>query len=243
MSVAAELANCQQRIKELEARMRQFEVALAAMQNQPREAAPKRPAAPRPDAFILDDDLVALAAGGEPVQTEEPALSVTAVRKKLAVTPPRAAAKSPTTPKADPAGVELSFTDSFSSLDDRLQEQLELETRTVPATSTAGHPVLIDATLIDKAFAKPPPELIHVVSDLEEQYAHLAEKMVGIWGTPECVSFLRKLIVDERGGRQGFPFEVMSELLILSAVAETPAVARAWETEANVAKKAAQTSG
>ncbi|MDB5805615.1 MAG: hypothetical protein JWN73_2937 [Betaproteobacteria bacterium] len=241
MSVAAELANCQLRIKELETRMRQLESALAAMQ-QHQEVMPKRPAAARPDAFILDDDLVALAAGGEPVRAEPPPLSATAARKQLAVTPPRAASRSPTTPTQASPDVDLSFTDAFSSLDERLKEQLELETRAAPAV-TAGHPVLIDAGLIDKAFAKPPPELIHVVSDLEEQYAHLAEKMVGIWGTPECVAFLRKLIVDERGSRQGFPFEVMSELLILSAVAETPAVARAWESEANVAKKAAQAPG
>ena len=239
MSVAAELANCQQRIKELEARMRRLEAALAAVQ-QPRRDPPQKRAMAREDAFILEDDLVALAAGGEPLLADS--TPDAGARQPLAVTPPRAAAQEQTAAKAASAGVELSFTDSFSTLEDRLQEQLDLEARAAPANAadTAGHPVLIDAGLIDKAFAKPPPELIHVVSDFEEQYAHLAEKVVSIWGTPECVAFLRKLIVDERGSRQGFPFEVMSELLILSAVAETPAVSRAWETEAGVAKKSAQ---
>jgi len=236
MSVAAELANCQQHIRMLEARLGRIEAALAALQDQ-RPARSEGPPAAAGATAGLDGELPG-PAGGEPLPAAAPSPSGTAVRQPLAVTPPSAVVSVPTAPTPAPAGVELSFADSFASLEERLKEQLDFETRAAVA-GTAGYPVLIDAGLIDKAHAKPPPELVHVVSDLEEQYANLALQVLDIWGKPGCLAFLRNLIVDERGSRQGFPAGVMSELLILSAVAETLAFARDSQGDAR-AKKAAK---
>ncbi|HEY4372003.1 MAG TPA: hypothetical protein VGN52_08765 [Burkholderiales bacterium] len=122
----------------------------------------------------------------------------------------------------------MSFTNSFATLDARLQEQAACEQAVRPAPADLGLPAMLDAEMIDRAAPKPLPELIHVTSPLEDGYPHLLAKISAIWGEPECIPYLRKLIVDDRGSRQGFPFEVMSELLVLSAVAETPADKSAW---------------
>jgi hypothetical protein len=121
----------------------------------------------------------------------------------------------------------MSFTSAFSTLDDRLAEQLHSESLAKPVPA-AGPPVLIDEALIDKAFARPAPELIHVRSAIEDSYPHLLERIIATWRQPESAKFLSRLIVDDRGSRQGFPFEVMSELLVLSALAEAPAVDLSW---------------
>ncbi len=117
---------------------------------------------------------------------------------------------------------DLRFTGDFATLDDRLREQTAMETATRRQPDLAP-PVMIDPALIDLAFARPAPMRIEVRADIEDTYPHLLERIVATWRSPESARYLRKLIVDERGGRQGFPFEVMSELLMLSALLETPA--------------------
>lgn len=127
----------------------------------------------------------------------------------------------------------MSFTNSFATLDARLQEQAECENAAVRlARADLGLPAMLDAEMIDRVIPKPLPELIHVTSALEEGYPHLLSKITAIWGEPECVPYLRKLIVDDRGSRQGFPFEVMSELLVLSSVAEAQPEKSAWMVQA-----------
>jgi hypothetical protein len=128
------------------------------------------------------------------------------------------------TPAIDP----MRFTSAFATLDARLEEQLESEAVAAQPVDL-GHPVLIDPSLIDLAFAKPPPEKIHVVAAIEEFFPNIAERICTLWGEPELLPFLRKLIVDERGGRQGFPFEVMSELLVLAGLAQAPKDLDAWK--------------
>jgi hypothetical protein len=54
----------------------------------------------------------------------------------------------------------------------------------------------------------------HVV----EQYPHLVDRLVSIWGTPAMDIFLNDLFFDRRGGRQGFGDEVMHELFSLQSV-------------------------
>jgi len=200
-----------QRIGELEARVRWLEGALTSVL-QSRHA-------PLP----ASGEAVLLAAAGQMagglLKTQ---------RLSVATTPGAQSADPGSAPACAAPRDAMSFTSAFSTLDARLQEQAEME-----AAATERHPkdmmppVLIDEALIDRAFARPAPEKIEVCSHLEECYPHLLERIVATWRSPESQAYLRKLIVDERGSRQGFPFDVMSELLMLSAVVETPE-SRQW---------------
>ena len=121
----------------------------------------------------------------------------------------------------------LEITNSFASLDAALAEAQAAEAR-LAQPFVLNDAVEIDATLIDKAFARPPPELLDVISWLEETHPKITERIVLSWRTPELLVYLKRLIVDDRGDRAGFIPGVMSELLLLSAVLESPPEARNW---------------
>ena len=121
----------------------------------------------------------------------------------------------------------LEITNSFASLDAALAEAQAAESR-LAQPFVLNDAVEIDATLIDKAFARPPPELLDVISWLEETHPKITERIVLSWRTPELLVYLKRLIVDDRGDRAGFIPGVMSELLLLSAVLESPPEARNW---------------
>ena len=121
----------------------------------------------------------------------------------------------------------LEITNSFASLDAVLAEAQAAEAR-LAQPFVLNDAVEIDATLIDKAFARPPPELLDVISWLEETHPKITERIVLSWRTPELLVYLKRLIVDDRGDRAGFIPGVMSELLLLSAVLESPPEARNW---------------
>lgn len=63
-----------------------------------------------------------------------------------------------------------------------------------------------------------PPERVLVRAALET-YPHIIESVCIFWGGRECDTYLSKLVIDTRGGRRGFPQEVMDELLFLTEVA------------------------
>jgi len=63
-----------------------------------------------------------------------------------------------------------------------------------------------------------PPERVLVRAALEA-YPHIIESVSLFWGSRECDTYLSKLVIDTRGGRRGFPREVMDELLCLTEVA------------------------
>lgn len=49
-----------------------------------------------------------------------------------------------------------------------------------------------------------------------ERFAHIVNRLAGIWDTPQaCRAYLDQLLLDLRGGRQGFPKAVASELATL----------------------------
>jgi len=196
-------AESRRRIEELEARVKWLEGALTSLLQQ-RRAKPAQPGGT--PMFTLDDDDFLPAPSGEHTQPME----------VLGGKPPA--------PDMD----AMRFTHSFAILDEVLREQLEAE-ESAQVVPEAGHPVLIDPDLIDRALARPAPELIEVRCALEEQFPNLLQRVTVMWGEPEALAFLQKLIVDERGGRQGFPFEVMSELLVLSGIAEAKANTDKWE--------------
>ena len=54
------------------------------------------------------------------------------------------------------------------------------------------------------------------ISLLEAQFPRIASELVERWLSPELDAYLDQLISHTREGRQGFPLEVMSDLLVLS---------------------------
>ena len=62
-----------------------------------------------------------------------------------------------------------------------------------------------------------PPERVVARAALES-YPHIVESVCLMWGGREADAYLSKLVIDTRGGRKGFPREVMEELLILVEV-------------------------
>jgi len=122
----------------------------------------------------------------------------------------------------------LGITAAFASLDLRVAEAAAAETSLGRNSGRDPAMIEIDASLIDKAFARPPPEKLNVRAALEELHPKITERVTGTWRTGELLQYLKKLIVDERGDRAGFAPAVMSELLLLSAILEAPAEQDAW---------------
>lgn len=54
--------------------------------------------------------------------------------------------------------------------------------------------------------------------ELEKQYPRVMNKIIELWDTPDMEEHLLDLMVDKRGGRQGFPKEVAVEIHRLSQV-------------------------
>ena len=50
---------------------------------------------------------------------------------------------------------------------------------------------------------------------LERNYTHILNRLMQVWGTPEFDTYLQELMIDKRSGRQGFPPEVISELMFM----------------------------
>lgn len=70
----------------------------------------------------------------------------------------------------------------------------------VPARTVKGHPVPTPACM----------------SALERLYPRICAGLVQMWFRDEIDAYLDALILDDRLDRQGFPFEVIDELLFLS---------------------------
>jgi len=57
-------------------------------------------------------------------------------------------------------------------------------------------------------------------SEIEKRFPHILDNLILVWGFPEFGPFIEKLMINYRDARQGFPHEVMDELLFLHAVHE-----------------------
>jgi hypothetical protein len=62
-----------------------------------------------------------------------------------------------------------------------------------------------------------PPERV-IARAAIEGYPHIIESICLMWGGREADSYLSRLVIDTRGGRKGFPQDVMDELLVLAEV-------------------------
>lgn len=56
------------------------------------------------------------------------------------------------------------------------------------------------------------------VAAVKMKFPRIHQSIVSLWGTAQGEAFLDGLIVDERGGRQGFPPDAMQALLLLQRV-------------------------
>jgi hypothetical protein len=95
---------------------------------------------------------------------------------------------------------------------------------------SGGFPTLFDDHALEAAKQRADPLPPHVVeaqapkdepypeSWLERHHPHIVQKLVLLWGYPECLNFLKSLVIDWRGDRQGFRREVMAELVFLHAL-------------------------
>ena len=53
------------------------------------------------------------------------------------------------------------------------------------------------------------------ISVLESRYPHIAAKVIVQWGSRQLNNYLHGLLMDDRGDRQGFPFDAMQEIQFL----------------------------
>jgi hypothetical protein len=55
-------------------------------------------------------------------------------------------------------------------------------------------------------------------SAIECDYPQIADRLQLLWGQPELNTYINRLWLDERGNRQGFAPNVMSELMLLATI-------------------------
>lgn len=74
------------------------------------------------------------------------------------------------------------------------------------------------------------------VSEIDVNFPHIAEKILSLWGSGECMDYLEELLnyvpTPERPAlRQGFPFAVMTELSVIQNyhIAQFPELESIWK--------------
>lgn len=54
-----------------------------------------------------------------------------------------------------------------------------------------------------------------------ERFSHIRDRLVSTWGTPDCLEYLHRLLLDNRNGsRSGFSLTVLDEILFLTSILE-----------------------
>jgi len=93
----------------------------------------------------------------------------------------------------------------------------------VPAIAATGQP--------STANQVPAEPVVATLSFLEEKHPRIFNKISDQWPTMQCNAFLDSLIIDERGVRQGFSPDVMSEILFLKEIVDYyhPSIRDKWE--------------
>ena len=72
---------------------------------------------------------------------------------------------------------------------------------------------------VPNAFSKPPNALeeISIAADLvKHKYPRIYERIEATWGSIELDTYFDRLIIDDRGNRNGFPKEILNALLVLA---------------------------
>lgn len=58
----------------------------------------------------------------------------------------------------------------------------------------------------------------HEVSAIERKFARIANELATRWQRDDIDAYLDSLLLDDRGNRQGFPPEVLEEIMFLSSI-------------------------
>jgi hypothetical protein len=58
-------------------------------------------------------------------------------------------------------------------------------------------------------------------STVEQKFPHIAKKLTLAWRSEACALFLGNLIINDRPDRQGFPYDVLEDLLMLNELNST----------------------
>jgi tankyrase len=66
---------------------------------------------------------------------------------------------------------------------------------------------------------------------LEDRFDRILTKIDELWDRPEIQAYFSDLIIDKRGGRQGFPKEVLADILMLRDLREAETLRLAHEKE------------
>lgn len=103
---------------------------------------------------------------------------------------------------------------------DITQRLSPVEPDTVAPQQSDGLIPFPDLSALDEKLEvkKAPAQRLNTVANIEE-YPRICERIVQLWGTPECEGYLNSLIIDTRGNRKGFPPGVVEELLYLGRLA------------------------
>ncbi|MEO6023335.1 MAG: hypothetical protein ABIP64_09500 [Burkholderiales bacterium] len=64
----------------------------------------------------------------------------------------------------------------------------------------------------------PEPRDPNYLSALEKHFPRIVDKIVLMWATEEFPEFLNGMMIDKRGDRQGFPLEVLEEMMFLTTL-------------------------
>jgi hypothetical protein len=56
------------------------------------------------------------------------------------------------------------------------------------------------------------------LSDIERRYSRIAQELATRWKLGDIDAYLNSLLLDDRGNRQGFPADVLEELMFLSSL-------------------------
>lgn len=83
---------------------------------------------------------------------------------------------------------------------------LELPADEPPA---GGQPV------IGQPIVRQPPSVVQCQSALEKDFPRILTTIQSLWGYPELNTYFRKLTLDNRGDRDGFPKEAWEEIFTL----------------------------
>jgi hypothetical protein len=57
-------------------------------------------------------------------------------------------------------------------------------------------------------------------STIEQRFAHVADQLVAMWPSEACALYLKRLIITDRRSRQGFPQDVIEDLMMLDQINE-----------------------
>jgi hypothetical protein len=73
---------------------------------------------------------------------------------------------------------------------------------------------------LDNSGIRPAPRISDGLpeSTIEQQFPHIAQKLAVVWPSEACGLYITDLIVNRREARQGFPHEVIEDLLMLHSI-------------------------